>query len=72
MSNPVLEIKVADWVERARPEPATYRQRQTIEIILNSIAMTASLNVEMFLKGGILMGLVYDSPRQTSDIDLTT
>ena len=72
MSNPVLEIKVADWVERARPEPATYRQRQTIEIILNSIAMTAPLNVEMFLKGGILMGLAYDSPRQTSDIDLTT
>lgn len=26
----------------------------------------------MFLKGGILMGLAYDSPRQTSDIDLTT
>lgn len=72
MSNPVLEIKVADWVERAKPDPAAYRQRQTIEIILNSIAMTAPLNVEMFLKGGILMGLVYDSPRQTSDIDLTT
>lgn len=26
----------------------------------------------MFLKGGILMGLVHDSPRQTTDIDLTT
>ena len=26
----------------------------------------------MFLKGGILMGLAYDSPRQTTDIDLTT
>lgn len=72
MSNPVLKIKIADWVERARPDPATYRQRQTIEIILNSIAMTVPLDVKMFLKGGILMGLVYNSPRQTSDIDLTT
>ena len=26
----------------------------------------------MFLKGGILMGLAYDSPRQTADIDFTT
>ena len=25
----------------------------------------------MFLKGGILMGLAYDSPRQTTDIDMT-
>lgn len=72
MSNPTHKIKIADWVERAKPDPATYRQRQTIEIILNSIAMTAPLNVKMFLKGGILMGLAYGSPRQTSDIDLTT
>ena len=70
--NTALEIKVADWVERAKPDPATYRQRQTIEIILYSIAMTAPLNVKMFLKGGILMGLAYGSPRQTSDVDLTT
>ena len=40
---------------------------QTIEIVLNSIALITPLNVEMFLKGGILMGLAYDSPRQTSD-----
>ena len=72
MSDPVLKIKVSEWVERARSDPETYRQRQAIEIILNSIAMTAPLNVEMFLKGGILMGLAYGSPRQTSDIDLTT
>ncbi len=72
MSNPKHRIKVADWVERAKTDPVTYRQRQTIEIILNSIAMTAPLDVKMFLKGGILMGLAYDSPRQTSDINLTT
>ena len=48
-----------------------YRQRQTVEIVLNAVAMTAPLNTELFLKGGILLGLAYGSPRQTTDIDLT-
>ena len=39
MSNPTLEINVAEWVERAKADPITYQQRQTIEIILNAIAM---------------------------------
>ena len=66
-----LEINVGGWVERARANPIAYQQRQTVEITLNAIAMTAPLNQRMLLKGGILMGLVYDSPRQTADIDLT-
>ena len=48
-----------------------YQQRQTIEITLNAIAIAAPLDRRMLLKGGILMGLAYDSPRQTTDIDLT-
>ena len=72
MSDPILKVNVAEWVERAKADPIAYQQRQTVEITLNAIAMAAPLNVEMFLKGGILMGLAYDSPRQTIDIDLTT
>ena len=72
MSNAHLEIDVAGWVERASADPVAYRQRQTVEVTLNAIAMTATLNDKLFLKGGILMGLAYDSPRQTADIDLTT
>lgn len=72
MSDPVLEVNVAEWVQRAKADPIAYQQRQTIEIALNAIAMTAPLQVKMFLKGGILMGLAYGSPRQTTDIDLTT
>ena len=34
--------------------------------------MTAELSEKLFLKGGVLMGLAYGSPRQTADIDLTT
>ena len=71
MSDPILKINVAGWVESAKANPVTYQQRQTVEITLNAIAMAASLREEMYLKGGVLMGLAYGSPRQTADIDLT-
>lgn len=71
MPNPVSKIDVAGWVDRAKADPATYRQRQAAEIALNAIAITAPLNDKLFLKGGILMALAYDSLRQTGDIDLT-
>ncbi len=70
MSEP-LEVDVAAWVEKAKADPVTYRQRQAVEVTLNAIAMTAPLNEKLYLKGGILMGLAYNSPRQTSDVDLT-
>lgn len=72
MSDHVLKVDVAEWVRRAEASPISYQERQTVEITLNAIAMAAPINVEMFLKGGILMGLAYDSPRHTTDIDLTT
>ena len=58
-------VDVAGWVRKAEADPIAYQQRQTIEVTLNAIAMTGSLNVVMILKGGILMGLAYNSPRQT-------
>lgn len=63
-------IDVAEWVERMRTDPVAHRQRQATELILNAVAMS-SLNSKLYLKGGVLMGLAYDSPRQTTDIDLT-
>ena len=72
MSEPILKIDVAKWVASVEADPVAYQQRQAVEITLNAIAMTASLKAKMFLKGGILMGLAYNSPRQTVDIDLTT
>ena len=71
MSETALRVDVAEWVERVRADPVAYQQRQTVEIALNAIAMTAPQGARMVLKGGILVGLVYDSPRQTTDIDLT-
>ncbi len=71
MSDQSLEIDVAAWVERARQDPVAWRERQATEITLNAIAMAAPLNQKLYLKGGVLMGLAYNSPRQTADIDLT-
>jgi len=71
MYEPPLKIDVKRWVERAKDDPVAYLQRQATEIILNAIALSADLNEGLYLKGGVLMGLVYASPRQTTDIDLT-
>ena len=71
MSERPFAVDVAAWVERVAQDPVAYRQRQTVEIVLNAVAMTAPLNTELVLKGGILLGLAYGSPRQTIDIDLT-
>ncbi len=72
MPDSPLKINVAKWVEQAQGDLTAYRQRQGVAVILNAIAAKSSLNQKMFLKGGILMGLAYDSPRQTVDVDLTT
>ena len=71
MSDAVLKVDVAKWVERVRSDPIAYQLRQMTEIALNAVAMMGPLGARMVLKGGILVGLAYNSPRQTTDIDLT-
>lgn len=71
MSDAIINIDVAAWVERAKNDPVAYRQRQAAEILLNAIAMITPFNDKLYLKGGTLMGLAYGSPRQTTDIDFT-
>jgi len=65
-------VDIEEWVEKARKDPARYLERQATEIVLTAIGDAPELGDKVFLKGGILMGLVYDSPRQTADIDFTT
>jgi len=68
MSDHILKVDVAEWGRRAESSPVSCKQRQTVEVTLDAIAVAVPINVEMFLKGGIRMGLAYD----TADIDLTT
>ena len=64
-------VEMADWVARATADPVLHFERQASEIILNATGMLDEFKDKIFLKGGMLMGVVYDSPRQTSDLDFT-
>jgi hypothetical protein len=66
-----IVVDIAGWVERARTDPHAYRERAATEIILTAIGLAPELRDRVFLKGGVLMGIAYESPRQTADIDYT-
>lgn len=65
-----IEIDIRTWV-LAAPTGASRRQRQAIDIALNTVATCQNMAKKCSLKGGILMGLLYGSPRLTGDIDLS-
>jgi len=64
-------VDIYAWVEKAKHDPQLYLERQATEIVLASIGKSSTFGGKMFLKGGTLMGVVYQSPRQTADIDFT-
>jgi predicted nucleotidyltransferase component of viral defense system len=65
-------VDIKSWVERARRDPVAYAERQATEIVLSAIGSLPGYGSRIFLKGGILMAVVYESPRGTADIDFTT
>lgn len=67
-----VTVDIGIWVERARADPVAYLERQVTEVFLTALGMTHPYGHQVFLKGGILMGVVYQSPRQTGDVDFTT
>lgn len=68
----VTVVDIASWIDRARSDPQAYLERQATEVFLTAIALAPSYKDKIFLKGGVLMGIRYDSPRQTADLDFTT
>lgn len=72
MSNepPNHAIDIHEWVDKARGTPH-HRERQATEVFLAALGATPGYGDKLYLKGGLLMGLVHGSPRQTTDIDLT-
>lgn len=64
-------VSITAWVEKAKADPATYLERQATEVFLSTLGAIEPYKHEMFLKGGILMGVAYESPRNTGDIDLS-
>lgn len=65
-------VDIKSWVDRARRDPAAYTERQATEIVLSAVGNLPGYGSRIFLKGGILMAVVYQSPRATVDIDYTT
>jgi len=63
-------VDVAAWVDSSGGDPVKRRQRQAVHVLLAAIARLRP-SYALHLKGGLVPGLVYDSPRMTTDIDLT-
>lgn len=66
------KVNIFEWVERAKIDPVKYFERQATEVVLAAIGIADPFSKHIFLKGGILMGVLYGSPRNTGDIDFTT
>jgi predicted nucleotidyltransferase component of viral defense system len=65
-------VDIKSWVDRARRDPVAYIERQATGIVLSAIGNLPYYGSRIFLKGGILMAVVYQSLRGTADIDFTT
>jgi hypothetical protein len=73
MSEPMPRVvDIASWVDRARRDTMAYVERQATEIVLTAIGSLPGYGSHIYLKGGILMAVVYGSPRATADMDFTT
>lgn len=61
----------AIWVNAATSE-GQRNFRPVVHIILDAIASTAKLRVDMVMKGGVLMDILYNTSRFTTDLDFST
>jgi predicted nucleotidyltransferase component of viral defense system len=62
---------IASWANEA-PDAEQREFRQAVHTILAAIAIDPRLKSIMVIKGGILLGVRYQSPRFTKDIDFST
>lgn len=65
-----MECSIEDWIAAAPQDRITFRQ--AVHIVLQAIASSEYLQPRMIMKGGMLMGLRYQSSRFTEDIDFST
>jgi hypothetical protein len=68
---PPYKIVMEQWVEKVRADPVNHLARQATEVALTAIAAMPPFGGHLFLKGGLLMSIRYNSPRTTTDIDFT-
>jgi hypothetical protein len=71
MQNEIV-VDISEWVKRAHPDPFSHLERAATEVVVTAIGMAPEFEKRVFLKGGVLLGIAYESPRQTADLDYTT
>lgn len=77
MSDPkkIAESRQANfqaWEEAAAQDRQTQRERIASEVFLAALGSTKNFSDKIFLKGGVLVGAVYESGRNTADLDFST
>jgi len=64
-----METKISEWVKAAPVDRRLFRQ--AVHLILHGIGGDEYLRMNMVMKGGMLLGIRYDSSRFTEDIDFS-
>jgi len=67
-----LEVDLSEWSAAASGNPQVERERQATEVFLAALGMTQTCQDKIYLKGGILVGAIYASGRNTADMDFST
>ena len=62
---------IETWVNNA-PDKGQQLFREAVHVIMLAIASSPPLNVEMIMKGAVLLAVRYESARFTHDIDFST
>jgi predicted nucleotidyltransferase component of viral defense system len=65
-----METNISEWVNDAPSNRSHFRQ--AVHLILHAIGSDEYLSRNMIMKGGMLLGLRYQSSRYTDDIDFST
>ncbi|MFM2599430.1 nucleotidyl transferase AbiEii/AbiGii toxin family protein [Vibrio fortis] len=65
-----MEYSIDNWVEDGPEDRQEFRQ--AVHIILQAISSSTYLKPKMIMKGGMLLGIRYQSSRFTEDIDFST
>lgn len=66
-----IKIDLDAWVQDA-PNEQEAEFRKAVHILLYTLALSDERKCQYALKGGILLAIRYDSPRFTTDVDLST
>ena len=67
--------KIENWVQESIDNRSVAAQkdfRHAVHIILKAISLSENLSKSMIFKGGMLLGIKYQSERYTTDLDFST